>query len=120
MISHGLKMLYSSHFLFNISAVNEHIYFYPGNLHNFFRISDSQRKIPFPLLYLEALIYIAAKQLFTIWSQATFIRFTFSFLRVHVEFLLVESKYLHNLEGGPPLLLDVTKFNTLLFLGIIL
>jgi hypothetical protein len=46
------------------------------------------------------------------------VRFTFSFLRVHVEFLLLD---LHNnLEGGPPILLHVTNFNTFLFLVIIM
>jgi hypothetical protein len=72
------------------------------------------KKISFPLLYLKPCQTIIYYMVPTNLHLAE-VRFTFTFLRVHVKFLLVESKYLHKLEGGPPLLLDVTNFNTFLF-----
>jgi hypothetical protein len=58
-------------------------------------------------------------------SVVSEVQFTFSLLRVHVEFLLVEEtnryyhQYLNSLEDGPSPLPDVTNFKIFIFLGII-
>jgi hypothetical protein len=111
------------------SGSHRRIYFYPGNFHNFFGISDEVNTKENPLfrtLFVSPYLYCCQTSIYYGPKQPSVVsevQFTFSFLRIHVEFLLVEEtnryyhQYLDSLKDGPSPH-DMTDSKTLLFLGI--